>query len=151
MFTIAQLLTCSSLSRVRLSRHHRCVLLFILVCFALSPLQLLQKAGWHQGRGLGVAEQGRLNPVPPSLKFDKVGLGGPSSSHVPFSSRPQSAPTLSHTTPPAAGQPHTAQATAGVAGSGFSRAVTDALDNELDLCFCAPYDLGLNACPLLLL
>ncbi|CAI5996609.1 unnamed protein product [Closterium sp. NIES-65] len=93
---------------------------------------LLQKAGWHQGRGLGVAEQGRLNPVPPSLKFDKVGLGGPSSSHVPFSSRPQSAPTLSHTTPPAAGQPHTAQATAGVAGSGFSRAVTDALDNELD-------------------
>ncbi|CAI5470845.1 unnamed protein product [Closterium sp. Yama58-4] len=104
-----------------------------LVCLVLSPLQLLQKAGWHEGRGLGVAEQGRLDPVPPSLKFDKVGLGGPSSSHVPFSSSSQSAPALSHIPRHVVSQPHTAQSTTGIAGSGFSRAVSDALDNDFDV------------------
>lgn len=37
--------------------------------------QLLKKHGWREGTGLGVAEQGRLEPVQASVKNNKRGLG----------------------------------------------------------------------------
>ena len=37
--------------------------------------QLLQKAGWVEGTGLGAAEQGRPEPVLPSQKQGRLGLG----------------------------------------------------------------------------
>lgn len=37
--------------------------------------QLLQKSGWKEGSGLGVAEQGRLEPVDVFVKNDKRGIG----------------------------------------------------------------------------
>ncbi|KAI3798523.1 hypothetical protein L1987_33800 [Smallanthus sonchifolius] len=37
--------------------------------------QLLKKHGWKEGTGLGVAEQGRLEPVQTYLKKNKRGLG----------------------------------------------------------------------------
>ncbi|MCO5584365.1 hypothetical protein L7F22_038291 [Adiantum nelumboides] len=37
--------------------------------------RLLQKAGWREGSGLGVSEQGRLEPVDVFVKNDKRGLG----------------------------------------------------------------------------
>ncbi|XP_010521493.1 PREDICTED: PIN2/TERF1-interacting telomerase inhibitor 1 [Tarenaya hassleriana] len=37
--------------------------------------QLLKKHGWKEGSGLGVAEQGRLEPVEAQLKHNKRGLG----------------------------------------------------------------------------
>ncbi|KAI5057563.1 hypothetical protein GOP47_0027578 [Adiantum capillus-veneris] len=37
--------------------------------------RLLQKAGWREGSGLGVAEQGRLEPVDVLIKNDKRGIG----------------------------------------------------------------------------
>ncbi|KAD7478384.1 hypothetical protein R6Q59_007844 [Mikania micrantha] len=37
--------------------------------------QLLKKHGWKEGTGLGVSEQGRLEPVQTYLKKNKRGLG----------------------------------------------------------------------------
>ncbi|KAK9117796.1 hypothetical protein Scep_015889 [Stephania cephalantha] len=37
--------------------------------------QLLKKCGWTEGTGLGVAEQGRLEPIQVHVKNDKQGLG----------------------------------------------------------------------------
>lgn len=37
--------------------------------------QLLKKHGWKEGTGLGVSEQGRLEPVEACLKNNKRGLG----------------------------------------------------------------------------
>lgn len=37
--------------------------------------QLLKKHGWKEGTGLGVSEQGRLEPVEPYVKKNKRGLG----------------------------------------------------------------------------
>jgi len=37
--------------------------------------QLLKKSGWNEGTGLGATEQGRLNPVEPQLKQDRLGIG----------------------------------------------------------------------------
>ncbi|XP_020276301.1 G patch domain and ankyrin repeat-containing protein 1 homolog isoform X2 [Asparagus officinalis] len=37
--------------------------------------QLLKKAGWKEGTGLGVSEQGRLEPLPTYVKTNKRGLG----------------------------------------------------------------------------
>lgn len=39
--------------------------------------QLLSRLGWRQQHGLGVAEQGRLEPVPTLLKQDRKGVGLP--------------------------------------------------------------------------
>ncbi|XP_065865246.1 G-patch domain-containing protein C1486.03 isoform X2 [Euphorbia lathyris] len=38
-------------------------------------LQLLKKHGWKEGTGLGVYEQGRLEPLQPYVKNNKRGLG----------------------------------------------------------------------------
>ncbi|KAK9106263.1 hypothetical protein Syun_022274 [Stephania yunnanensis] len=37
--------------------------------------QLLKKCGWTEGTGLGLAEQGRLEPIQVHVKNDKQGLG----------------------------------------------------------------------------
>ncbi|KAF9676427.1 hypothetical protein SADUNF_Sadunf08G0001000 [Salix dunnii] len=37
--------------------------------------QLLKKQGWKEGTGLGISEQGRLEPVQTCLKNNKRGLG----------------------------------------------------------------------------
>ncbi|TYJ05099.1 hypothetical protein E1A91_A12G142800v1 [Gossypium mustelinum] len=37
--------------------------------------QLLKKHGWKEGTGLGVSEQGRLEPVQAYVKNNKKGLG----------------------------------------------------------------------------
>ncbi|KAL5542998.1 hypothetical protein UlMin_010708 [Ulmus minor] len=37
--------------------------------------QLLKKHGWKEGTGLGVSEQGRLEPIQTHLKNNKRGLG----------------------------------------------------------------------------
>lgn len=37
--------------------------------------QLLKKHGWKEGTGLGISEQGRLEPVQAYLKKNKWGLG----------------------------------------------------------------------------
>ncbi|KAE8708588.1 G patch domain-containing protein 11-like isoform X2 [Hibiscus syriacus] len=37
--------------------------------------QLLKKHGWKEGTGLGVSEQGRLEPVEAHVKNNKKGLG----------------------------------------------------------------------------
>lgn len=37
--------------------------------------QLLKKAGWTEGTGLGAYEQGRLEPIEPDVKKNKRGLG----------------------------------------------------------------------------
>eukprot|EP00736_Rhodelphis_marinus_P011507 Rmarinus@m.12690 len=37
--------------------------------------QLLQRAGWDAEKGLGIDEQGRMEPVPTTLKIDRKGLG----------------------------------------------------------------------------
>ncbi|CAJ1977696.1 unnamed protein product [Sphenostylis stenocarpa] len=37
--------------------------------------QLLKKQGWKEGTGLGVSEQGRLEPVETCVKNNKRGLG----------------------------------------------------------------------------
>ncbi|KAG5549394.1 uncharacterized protein LOC131325238 isoform X2 [Rhododendron vialii] len=37
--------------------------------------QLLKKHGWKEGTGLGISEQGRLEPVQAFLKKNKRGLG----------------------------------------------------------------------------
>ncbi|KAK6921502.1 G-patch domain [Dillenia turbinata] len=37
--------------------------------------QLLKKHGWKEGTGLGIAEQGRLEPVETYVKKNKRGLG----------------------------------------------------------------------------
>ncbi|KAK8658397.1 hypothetical protein V6N13_036604 [Hibiscus sabdariffa] len=37
--------------------------------------QLLKKHGWKEGTGLGVSEQGRLEPVEAYVKNNKKGLG----------------------------------------------------------------------------
>ncbi|XP_057823792.1 uncharacterized protein LOC131036015 isoform X2 [Cryptomeria japonica] len=37
--------------------------------------QLLKKCGWKEGTGLGVAEQGRLDPIETHVKHDKRGIG----------------------------------------------------------------------------
>ncbi|CAI9097065.1 OLC1v1033365C2 [Oldenlandia corymbosa var. corymbosa] len=37
--------------------------------------KLLKKHGWKEGTGLGVAEQGRLEPVEAHMKTNKRGLG----------------------------------------------------------------------------
>ncbi|KAJ4826190.1 hypothetical protein Tsubulata_023779 [Turnera subulata] len=42
--------------------------------------QLLKKHGWKEGTGLGVSEQGRLEPVEPLPNHNKRGLGAISSS-----------------------------------------------------------------------
>ncbi|KAI3518899.1 hypothetical protein L1887_07780 [Cichorium endivia] len=39
--------------------------------------QLLKKHGWKEGTGLGISEQGRLEPVQAFLKKNKRGLGAP--------------------------------------------------------------------------
>eukprot|EP00899_Mesostigma_viride_P010120 jgi/Mesvir1/19109/Mv12854-RA.1 len=40
-------------------------------------MQLLAKAGWKEGQGLGSEQQGRLTPVPVEVKMDKKGVGAP--------------------------------------------------------------------------
>lgn len=37
--------------------------------------KLLQKSGWKEGTGLGVAEQGRLEPLEALVKYGKRGIG----------------------------------------------------------------------------
>ncbi|TMW91606.1 hypothetical protein EJD97_014119 [Solanum chilense] len=37
--------------------------------------KLLKKHGWKEGTGLGIAQQGRLEPVPTYIKKNKRGLG----------------------------------------------------------------------------
>uniref|UniRef100_A0A1D1Z8Q7 G patch domain and ankyrin repeat-containing protein 1 n=1 Tax=Anthurium amnicola TaxID=1678845 RepID=A0A1D1Z8Q7_9ARAE len=37
--------------------------------------QLLKKCGWKEGTGLGVSEQGRLEPLQTHVKKNKLGLG----------------------------------------------------------------------------
>ncbi|XP_042023338.1 G patch domain and ankyrin repeat-containing protein 1 homolog [Salvia splendens] len=37
--------------------------------------QLLKKQGWKEGSGLGVSEQGRLEPIATTIKKNKRGLG----------------------------------------------------------------------------
>ncbi|XP_068640920.1 uncharacterized protein [Aristolochia californica] len=37
--------------------------------------KLLKKCGWKEGTGLGIAEQGRLEPLQPQVKKNKRGLG----------------------------------------------------------------------------
>ncbi|KAL1568727.1 G patch domain and ankyrin repeat-containing protein 1 [Salvia divinorum] len=37
--------------------------------------QLLKKQGWKEGTGLGVSEQGRLEPIATTIKINKRGLG----------------------------------------------------------------------------
>eukprot|EP01018_Ginkgo_biloba_P015080 Gb_04524 [translate_table: standard] len=37
--------------------------------------QLLKKCGWKEGSGLGIAEQGRLDPIETHVKHDKRGIG----------------------------------------------------------------------------
>ncbi|KAK7390764.1 hypothetical protein VNO78_18827 [Psophocarpus tetragonolobus] len=37
--------------------------------------QLLKKQGWKEGTGLGISEQGRLEPVETHVKTNKRGLG----------------------------------------------------------------------------
>ncbi|CAI8601700.1 unnamed protein product [Vicia faba] len=37
--------------------------------------QLLKKQGWKEGTGLGISEQGRLEPVETHVKNNKRGLG----------------------------------------------------------------------------
>ncbi|KAM3289846.1 hypothetical protein CQW23_28516 [Capsicum baccatum] len=37
--------------------------------------KLLKKHGWREGTGLGIAEQGRLEPVPAYIKKNMRGLG----------------------------------------------------------------------------
>ncbi|XP_058090222.1 uncharacterized protein LOC131236795 [Magnolia sinica] len=37
--------------------------------------QLLKKHGWKEGTGLGIAEQGRLEPLQPHVKKNKRGIG----------------------------------------------------------------------------
>ncbi|GKA95029.1 G patch domain and ankyrin repeat-containing protein 1 [Tanacetum coccineum] len=39
--------------------------------------QLLKKHGWKEGTGLGVSQQGRLEPVQTHIKKNKRGLGAP--------------------------------------------------------------------------
>ncbi|XP_022763875.1 PIN2/TERF1-interacting telomerase inhibitor 1-like [Durio zibethinus] len=53
--------------------------------------QLLKKHGWKEGTGLGISEQGRLEPVQACVKNNKRGLGAekkrktPKPSHTPDS------------------------------------------------------------------
>ncbi|KAJ1400172.1 G-patch domain [Sesbania bispinosa] len=46
---------------------------------AINPsnigFQLLKKHGWKEGTGLGISEQGRLEPVETHVKNNKRGLG----------------------------------------------------------------------------
>lgn len=37
--------------------------------------KLLKKSGWKEGSGLGISEQGRLNPLEPQFKSDRRGIG----------------------------------------------------------------------------
>ncbi|XP_078427382.1 D111/G-patch domain-containing protein isoform X2 [Wolffia australiana] len=37
--------------------------------------QMLKKCGWKEGTGLGVSEQGRLEPLQTEVKKNKLGLG----------------------------------------------------------------------------
>ncbi|XP_062014454.1 uncharacterized protein LOC133730984 [Rosa rugosa] len=37
--------------------------------------RLLKKQGWKEGTGLGISEQGRLEPVATYVKNNKLGLG----------------------------------------------------------------------------
>ncbi|MCL7039948.1 hypothetical protein MKW94_026317, partial [Papaver nudicaule] len=37
--------------------------------------QLLKKCGWKEGTGLGVSEQGMLEPIEGHIKNDKSGIG----------------------------------------------------------------------------
>ena len=41
----------------------------------MCGLQLLQKAGWQEGLGLGAHGQGRLNPIPAWLQAGRTGIG----------------------------------------------------------------------------
>jgi hypothetical protein len=38
-------------------------------------LQMLQKMGWAEGKGLGKESSGRIEPVPVAAKNDRAGLG----------------------------------------------------------------------------
>merc|ERR1712045_657971 len=37
--------------------------------------RMMRKQGWHDGAGLGKNNQGIVNPIKASLKFDKTGVG----------------------------------------------------------------------------
>ena len=54
-------------------------------------MQLLKAAGWQEGRGLGSAEQGRLEPVQAHFQHGKAGIGVPSARQAS-----QPAPELCH-------------------------------------------------------
>lgn len=44
-------------------------------CSVCLFAQLLKKCGWKEGTGLGVSEQGRLEPIQSHVKNNKHGLG----------------------------------------------------------------------------
>ena len=37
--------------------------------------RMLRKQGWTDGQGLGKTQQGIVDPIKPTLKFDKTGIG----------------------------------------------------------------------------
>ena len=37
--------------------------------------RMLRKQGWKEGQGLGREQQGIVEPIKPSLKFDSAGIG----------------------------------------------------------------------------
>ena len=37
--------------------------------------RMLRKQGWTDGQGLGKTQQGIVDPIKPTLKFDKTGMG----------------------------------------------------------------------------
>ena len=37
--------------------------------------RMLRKQGWTDGQGLGKTQQGIVDPIRPTLKFDKTGIG----------------------------------------------------------------------------
>lgn len=63
-------------------------------------LQLLQKAGWQEGTGLGVSEQGRTQPVAAWVQSGRSGIGSapqqpPQSSKPPPHGKPKQKQTTS--------------------------------------------------------
>ncbi|GMJ00542.1 hypothetical protein like AT5G08535 [Hibiscus trionum] len=50
--------------------------------------QLLKKHGWKEGTGLGISEQGRLEPVKVYVKNNKKGLGAEKKRKTPKSIDP---------------------------------------------------------------
>ncbi|GAV62361.1 G-patch domain-containing protein [Cephalotus follicularis] len=58
--------------------------------------QLLKKQGWKEGTGLGIGEQGRLEPVQPYLKTNKRGLGADTLQKISKPKTPNSSKDKNH-------------------------------------------------------